>query len=302
MTQTLVPLESYRLARYSVPVACLICNEDNAFDSERCRYCHAPLALTYQCQGTNVQPKIVAVLAPARAGKTVYLGVLTDMLSRQDGDLQLVARGAFSVSLQQASIGALGSGWFPAETPREPNEWNWVHCRVGHASRWRKAQELVLPDMSGQTLQEEIEHPHRHPMLHQLLKKSVACLVLLDAGRLADGDRDPDFFAMKCISYLCELDDRRRHGWPARPFAFVFSKADIIEDAFDDPLDFCRRFAPGLSQLSAQRLSRANYFAASVAGGCAFHQTARGRVAFPFRIEPRGVAPPFEWLLKNLRK
>ena len=50
---------------------------------------------------------MIATLGSADAGKTVYLGMLTDMLSRENAPLQLLARGAFSVSLQQATMAAL---------------------------------------------------------------------------------------------------------------------------------------------------------------------------------------------------
>jgi hypothetical protein len=300
MTQTTQPLESYRLARYAVPIHCLVCNEDNAYDAERCRSCQAPLALTYQCAGKKSAPQLVAVLAPERAGKTVYLGMLTDMLSRQSGNMQLVARGAFSVSLQQAAIGALGAGCFPPATPVDPGGWNWMHCQVSQAGRTRGGVEVVLPDISGQAIGEEIEHPHSRPMLNLLFRKCTAAVILLDASRLVEGDRDPDFYAMKCVSYLYELDSRRRGGWPRRPFAFVFTKADGAESSFQDPAAFCERFAPGLAQQTRQRLSCYKFFAASVASGVAWRQTAKGRVPYPFRIEPRGITQPFEWVLKQL--
>jgi hypothetical protein len=227
--------------------------------------------------------------------------MLTDMLSRQTGDLQLTPRGAFSVSLQQEAIGSLSNGWFPQPTPVEPGSWHWVHCQVGRPKFGRRPLELVLPDLSGLTLSEEIERPQTHPMLCTLLRNCVSAVVLLDASRLAEGDREPDFFAMKCVSYLCELDGRKRGGWPTRPFAFVFTKADTIEACFDDPAAFTQRFAPGLARQTAQRLRHYAFFATAVAGGCACQRTSRGRFPFPMRIEPRGVIRPFEWLLRHLR-
>ncbi len=53
--------------------------------------------------------------APAGVGKTVYLGMLMDMLSRQKERMQMLARGAFSINLQQFTTTALARGEFPAQ-------------------------------------------------------------------------------------------------------------------------------------------------------------------------------------------
>jgi len=299
MTHTLVPLDSYRLARYAVPIPCIICGDDNAYDSDRCRRCHAPMALTFQCVGQKVAPKIVAALAAPRTGKTSYLGMLTDILSRQHNDWHLTARGAFSVSLQQTAISSLSEGWFPPPTTPDPSGWNWVHCRISNAHR-RRPLEIVLPDVSGEPLVEEVEHPRSQPMIYTMLQKCSVAMILLDASRLIDGDRDSDFFAMKAISYLCELDNRPRHGWQQRAFAFVFTKADVCEWCFVDPTGFAARYAPGLAKQAAERLQRFAFFATSIAGGIAYQCSARGRRPFPLRVEPRSVTESFEWLVKGL--
>jgi hypothetical protein len=299
MTHTLVPLDSFRLARYAIPVSCIICAEENAFDSDRCRRCQAPMALTFQCAGQKAAPKMVAALAPPKAGKTVYLGMLTDLLSRQHHDWHLTARGAFSVSLQQTAISHLAQGWFPPPTGTDPSGWNWVHCRISNSQR-RRPLEIVLPDVSGVPLCEEVERPHSQPMVYTMVRKCSVAMVLLDAARLVDGDRDPDFFAMKAVSYLCELDGRSRQGWPQRPFAFVFTKADTCEWCFSDPAGFAARYAPGLAKQAAERLRRYAFFGTCVAGGVAHQCTSRGRRSFPLRVEPQGVTEPFEWLLRQM--
>jgi hypothetical protein len=149
-------------------------------------------------------------------------------------------------------------------------------------------------------LVEEVEHPRSQPMIYTMLQKCCVAMVLLDASRLVDGDRDSDFFAMKAISYLCELDNRPRHGWQQRAFAFVFTKADACEWCFADPVGFASRYAPGLSKQAAERLQHFAFFATSIAGGIAYQCSARGRRSFPLRVEPRSVTDPFEWLVKGL--
>ena len=108
MPKVVQPLESYRLAQYAVQVPCYVCNEGNTFDAELCRHCFAPMALAHQANAQKVRPQMVAVIGTSGVGKTVYLGMLLDMLSRQPQRMQMLARGAFSITLQQTVMGALG--------------------------------------------------------------------------------------------------------------------------------------------------------------------------------------------------
>ncbi len=179
------------------------------------------------------QPQLVATIGSADAGKTVYLGMLTDMLSRASDDLQLLARGAFSVSLQQMTMSALANCEFPDKTPNEPDRWNWIHCQV-RLSKKRNPTELIMPDLSGEAILEEVDHPHTYPVIRAFLTKCAGVLILVDAVRLMEGEKDQDFFAMKMLTYLCELDDDPKKGWPSRPISIIFTKADQCETCFDD--------------------------------------------------------------------
>src|SRR5690349_17543028 len=120
-----LPLDSWRLAQYSVPTPCYICGSDNTCDAELCHRCLAPMALAHQAQSQKVAPRMLATVGASGVGKTVYLGMLMDMLSRQPHRLQALARGAFSINLQQATASALARGEFPDKTPTEPDRWHW---------------------------------------------------------------------------------------------------------------------------------------------------------------------------------
>ena len=91
--KTIQPLDSYRLAQYAVPMPCFICGEGNTFDSDLCRHCSAPMALARQAAAQKIQPQMIGVLGAGGAGKTVFLGMLLDMLSRLPERLQVLARG-----------------------------------------------------------------------------------------------------------------------------------------------------------------------------------------------------------------
>ncbi len=126
----LLPLKSSELIQSALPVLCYVCGATNTRDSEYCRRCSAPMALAHQALGQPARPKMVAVLGPGGSGKTVYLGMLMDMLSRQPHGFEIVARGASSIGLQETTVSALARCEFPAQTETQPECWNWMHCEI----------------------------------------------------------------------------------------------------------------------------------------------------------------------------
>src|SRR5437588_6582654 len=179
MSKVVQPLESYRLAQYSVQVPCYVCGEGNTFDAELCRHCFAPMALAHQASSQKIRPQMFAVIGASGVGKTVYLGMLLDILSQQPQRMQVLTRGAFSITLQQNVIAALSRGEFPAKTPNEPDRWNWVHCQIRTAAR-RETIELIVPDMAGEAILEEVEHPHTFMGIRRFLTKCAGAIVLID--------------------------------------------------------------------------------------------------------------------------
>ena len=301
MTKTILPMDSYRLAEYSVPIPCYICGEGNTFDAELCRHCSAPMALAHQAQVQKIRPQMVAVIGSSGVGKTVYLGVLLDMFSRQPQRLQILARGAFSITLQQTVMGALARGEFPEKTPNEPDRWNWAHCQVRTAGA-RSPIELIVPDMAGEAVLEEVDHPHTYMGIRRFLQSCSAAMVLVDAAEMDVGAREQDYFAMKLLSYLNELEEAGKPLWSQRPVAIVLSKGDQCESCFDDPAEFAKRRAAGLWQHCVERFPRHKFFAAGVAGACAPRWLRGGiRVTTPLRVEPRGILEPFEWVVGQLK-
>lgn len=293
-------MDSYRLAQYVVQAPCYICGGGNLLDAEICRHCSAPMSLSHQASTQKLRPQMLAAIGPAGAGKTVYLGMLSDVLSRQNDRMQILARGAFSISLQQATLGALSRCRFPEKTPNEPDRWNWLHCQV-KTPRRRRPVDLIMPDMAGEALLQELDHPNTFPVINAFLKRCAGIMLMVDAPDLEEGDDGHDYFAMKIVSYLCELASHRRTGWPNRPVAVIFTKSDqCSRTSFDDPADFARRLAPGLYRTCQERLRKHTFFATGVAGCCAYRNTMSGKLMVPLRIEPRGVVEPFEWLVGQI--
>jgi hypothetical protein len=294
-------LDSYRLAQYAVQVPCYICGGGNTFDAELCRACYAPMALAHQANTQKIHPQMIATIGSSGVGKTVFLGMLMDMLSRQTGRLQMLARGAFSITLQQATVAALARCEFPEKTPTEPDRWNWVHGQV-RITNHRRPAELIMPDMAGEAILEEVDHPHTYQVIRSFLTKCSGALILVDTTKLEEGSRDQDYFTMKLLTYLSELDEDPKRGWSHRPVALVFSKADECEECFADPAAYAQAHAAGLWRHCQERFHDHRYFAAGVAGACAFRDVGRaGYERVPLRVEPRGIVEPFEWLIDRLR-
>jgi hypothetical protein len=296
----MMEMDSYRLAAYTVPSPCYICGGGNNFDAESCRHCQAPMALAHQAASQKVLPRMIAAIGPSGSGKTVFLGMLTDMLCRQDDNLQLLARGAFSIKLQQHTMGSLTKSEFPNKTPNEPDRWNWVHSQV--IRKKQRPIEIIMPDLAGEALLEEVDHPNTYPVIHSFLTKCAGVMILIDAPRCESGDSDEDFQIVKLISYLCDLHADPKAGWQSRPVALVFTKADQCEQCFEDPAGFADRYTPCLMQHCRERLTQHQFFAIGVAGAVGYRNEAGGRVYVPLRIEPRGIVEPFRWLLEEVSK
>jgi hypothetical protein len=301
MTKAVLPMESFRLAEFASQIPCYICGEGNTYDAEMCHCCQAPMALAHQANSQKIRPRMVATIGASGVGKTVYLGMLLDMLSRKMRGMQILARGAFSITLQQTAISALTRREFPQKTPNEPDHWNWMHCQVSMSDR-RNAAELIMPDMSGEAILEEVDHPHTYRVIRSFLEKCAGIMILIDASKLIEGCRDQDYFSMKLLSYLSELDDNPKRGWRHRPVALILSKADQCDGSFDDPYEFARQHATGLWQHCNERFRNHQFFASGVAGCClSRYVRSRGRVESPLRVEPRGIVEPFEWLVKQMK-
>jgi len=300
----LLPLDSYQLSRYAVQAPCYLCSGGNLVDAQYCRHCEAPMALSHQAAALNIRPRLVAVLGAAASGKTVFLGMLADMLSHGRGPLQLMARGALSVNLAHDAVAALSRCDFPDPTPDEPHRWNWLsgQLRLGR----RKAVDVLAPDFSGGALMSEIEKPHTVRLVRSFVEQAEAAVVIVDAARLAEGDRSPDHWAMKMLSYVLEVAKKQTRGrperlWRKRPVAVVFTKCDQCEAAAADAEAFARRHAPGVWELCRDSFPLGQFFPASVAGAVGLRTAfGRTRVAIPLRVEPRGIIEPIAWLADHL--
>jgi hypothetical protein len=285
-------------------MACLVCDYENCCSAARCRNCQAPMALAHQTQSVKKRPHIIAVIGASGAGKTVYLGLLMDMLTRHVGLLRSTARGPMSISLQQTTTTALATGWFPEKTVTTPEHWHWVHCQF-NCRRRRRPLELVIPDLSGEALGIETEKSGRYPAIRSVLTKAAAIVVLADAERLQSGDNSQDFVTLKLLSLIGELREksartRRQRGPERRPLALVLTKADRVDGLIDSPREFAESHAGSVWNDCCTRFPHHEVFACSVTGSTAYRDSYGKRQPVPLRIEPHGIIEPFGWLMTAL--
>jgi hypothetical protein len=299
-----LPIETYLLAQQAAPIACLVCDQENCFSASTCRNCSAPMSLAHQTQSVRKTPHLIAVIGASGAGKTTYLGLLMDMLTRHVSLLRSTARGPMSISLQQTTTTALATGWFPEKTSASPEHWHWVHCQF-NCRRRRRPLELVIPDISGEALATETERAGRYPAIRSLLSKCAAVMVLADAPRLQAGDHAHDFITLKLLSLMGELrkeqaPSRWHRGVERRPLALVLTKADQCDGSHEGPRPFAASHAASLWNDCRSRFPRHEVFACSVAGATAYRDNYGRRQQVPLRVEPHGIIEPFGWLMSEL--
>lgn len=278
---------------------CPLC-DSHLFEGDPCGTCHAPASVIESILYRERNPRFVGVLGPSGVGKTVYLGMLLDMLSRGVGGLHGAGKGPFSLALHRNTILALERQRFPEKTPTEADRWEWVHCEVTTGKK-SQVYDIVTPDVAGEAVQDELEHPRSNPTIRALISRCAGLVVLADIIQVVADGQGQELFAMQLISYLDALRPMRKRGKVDVPVAIVFTKADLFAGAVREPDAFARANAPALWRLCDSRLKSFQFYCSGVAGSTAKLIDRDGAESLvPLRIEPRGVIEPFAWLLAQM--
>lgn len=283
---------------------CLICNTTNLNDAVLCGECSAPLSIVHDAAAQEREPRIVSIVGESNVGKTVYLGVLLDMLSQRAGEFEAVPKGAYSIDLQQTVISHLSHRSFPPKTPMETNQWYWAYYQVLRREPVPKWVDLVMPDMAGESLAAEVAAPQTFRVIRSLLTKSAGTLLLVDAALAANGSSQPDFFALKMLSYIDSMHGARRDERIKTPTAVVLCKSDYCPDCFDDPRQFVRANLNRLWNMCESRFETVEFFSCSVVGSLGYatveEQDQQYVVPIPLHTALRGVLEPFTWIIDQL--
>jgi len=283
---------------------CVGCDTMMSHDDPFCPECHTPAEITRSVVTRGAQPHFISVVGPSNAGKTVYLGLLLDVLCGGARHLKGVPNGAFSIGLQEQVIAALQEHRFPEKTPNESDRWKWLHCVVTDSSRRQPKQvDFVAPDFAGEAIAAELEHPGTYPAVAHVIRRTAAFLLLCDSVEVRDNGPKEDLFAMKLGSYISQQQNlaeisRSRDLTPA--IAIVFTKSDTCPEADVNPRRFMANNMPRFMDYCQQNFPRHEVFSASVVGSSAVLSNDIGAVArVPFHVQPRGVIEPLHWAIQN---
>ena len=231
-------------------VPCPFCGE--VVRGPACGRCHAPAEIVHSICRRTATPRVVGILGPSGVGKTVYLGMLLDMLAHGAAGLHGMARGSFSLSMQRQVMLALERQRFPEKTPVEADRWQWVHCEVSTGKRGGDF-DLVTPDVAGEAVTAELERPGTNPTVGTLIGRCGGLVVLLDTVGVIAGGQAQEMFAMQLVSYLDALSHGRRRKVEV-PVALVFTKADLCDEPIVDAEAFARAHVAALWRMCEARL------------------------------------------------
>lgn len=291
-------------AHHSSPVLdCVCCGQRVTERDPCCAECQTPIAVSRTAASRNGTQGFISVLGASNAGKTVYLGLLLDMLSKGTDSLRGAATGAFSIDLQEHVITALERRSFPEKTPSEADSWKWCHCQLSMTEKKRTRHiDLISPDFAGEAIAMEINHAGMYPAISQVVSKSSGLMILCDSMRVRDAGSSEDLFGMKLASYIAEQHgletDGRRVRKSGPSVAIVFTKCDGCPEAIEAPPLFASHNTPRLFEYCRRTFSRHSFFAASVAGSSGMLADTAGRqMRVPFHIQPIGIVEPLQWLV-----
>jgi Double-GTPase 2 len=273
-----------------------------------CRQCATPSNLSKVASNSSNENGFISVLGASNAGKTVYLGMLLDVLSKDGGPISGAPKSTFSVNLQEQVITALEGRSFPEKTPSESDMWNWVHCELSlRESRSVRSLDLISPDLAGEALALEVQQPGTNPIIQQVVQRSLGIMILCDSIRVGRGNSGDDLFAMKLAAYVaqhhgltsnCQSNQQANCG---PRLAIVLTKCDACPEAVDDPEGFAANNLPRLHEYCRKTFSHHRYFATRVAGNTAMATDSNNySYRIPLHIEPKGVVEPLGWLVSGV--
>lgn len=280
-------------------VVCCCCGALTSASGTVCVKCRVPLVVSQSSKDRGVAPRFIPVLGGSGAGKTVYLGMLLDILGKQTQGLTGQPNNAFSVSVQQQAIASLERRRFPEKTVCESEEWDWIHCEVRSTERKFKPVDLVAPDLAGESMAMELDHPNSFPVVTTCVSKAFASIMLIDAVKAREYGTDEDLLATKIATYIyCNAP---RAGLVRKkvevPLAVVFTKTDLCPDAATDPRKFAKHNLPAFFTYAERNLPKHEFFSASAVGTVTKIADDYGDYAVPLHVQPKGIIEPLEWIL-----
>ncbi len=284
---------------------CVCCSSRLDDCDEYCATCQTPVSLSQSIAIQGGGHSFISVLGASNAGKTVYLGLLLDILSKGPKDFRGAAASSFAVELQEYVVTQLENRSFPEKTPSEADAWQWLHCKLTMPrKKGTRSADLISPDFAGEAIATEVSRPGLYPAVEHVVSRSSGILILCDSVRVRDQGAGEDLFAMKLATYIAEhhqlngANSGKREKGPA--VAVVFTKCDACPEAKENPSAFAANNTARLYDYCRQTFRRAEFFAAGVAGSTGVLADCNGwQMRVPFHIQPYGVLEPLRWIVEH---
>jgi Double-GTPase 1 len=279
---------------------CPLCG-GHTYEGNSCSTCFLPFKVIEALQSRPNAPRFLGVLGTSGVGKTVYLGMLLDLLARGQCGLHGLAQSPFTLNLHRKLILALERQRFPEKTPVESDWWDWVHSEI-YAGKSKVPYEIVAPDVAGEAVVGELENQGTYKTIRALIGRCAGLVILIDVVQVVADGKGQELFAMQLISYLDTLKPRKRNRKIDVPVAIVFTKTDLCDEPIRDPETFARANTPALHSQCGTRLERFSFYFSGVAGSTGRLIDRNGQeMLVPLRVEPRGIVEPFAWMINQLR-
>ena len=188
-----------------VTIQCACCDMRLPSEASYCPECQTPAELSRTVATRIGDQHFVSVLGASNAGKTVYSGLLLDILSNGTDEFRGRATTAFSVDLQEQVVTALQRRTFPEKTAYEADMWKWLHCQITTTGKKSERHvDLISPDFAGEAIAMEVNQPGSYPAIGDVVKKSNGVLILCDSLKVRDTGPGEDLFAMKLATYVAQ--------------------------------------------------------------------------------------------------
>ena len=297
-------IQSYRngnAASDQAGPACVCCELQLSSGDDFCPDCLTPSELSRSVAQRENAAEFVSILGASNAGKTVYLGMLLDVLGSRTSPIRGVANGTFSIAFQEQVITALEQRRFPEKTATETDTWKWLHCELSTTiGKKEKVLDFVAPDFAGEAIASELEQAGLYPAIEHVVSRSSGILLLCDSVKVRDSGPREDLFAMKLASYISQINEIDSENQKGPSVAVVFTKADACPEAEEDPTLFAKNNMPRFLDFCERNLPCHSFFAASIVGSsCIVAGDQSGPRQVPLHIEPRGIVEPLQWIVNQ---
>src|SRR5262249_507091 len=188
---------SQAYARAPEGFPCPLCGA-TTYPGNACTTCFLPFNVMESIRCRPDSPRFLGVLGTSGVGKTVYLGMLLDLLARGACGLHGLAQGPFTLNLQRKLVLALERQRFPEKTPVESDRWDWVDCQV-QAGKGKTPFEIVAPDVAGEAVVGELESQGTYRTICALLAQCAGLAILIDVVQVVADGKGQELFAMQLI-------------------------------------------------------------------------------------------------------